>query len=244
MISLDLKNRRTWLVIGLVSLFSLFALWLRILPMLTIGNTDNLSLVASDDPLYNLRQVEFLLVNHLHYQWYDPMTLYPTGSNIYWGPLFPLIIAICCLITGATTRPEIISVGLLVPPLMAMIVTAIMYFVGKLCGNWKTGLLASGFTAAVTGQYFYRSMYGYMDHHIAEVLFSTIFCLFYMYAVLSEKDTKIDLKIFSTYKTDFHHFCACGTRVPSWIFCYADNDTFCIDCRSIYRHTVCHRYLS
>jgi dolichyl-phosphooligosaccharide-protein glycotransferase len=203
MISLDLKNHRTLLVIGLVSLFSLFALWLRILPMLTMGNTDNLSLVASDDPLYNLRQVEFLLSNHLHYQWYDPMTLYPTGSNIYWGPLFPLIIAICCLITGATTRPEIISVGLLVPPLMAMIVTAIMYFIGKLCGNWKTGLLASGFTAAVTGQYFYRSMYGYMDHHIAEVLFSTIFCLFYMYAILSEKDTKIDLKNFSTYKTAF-----------------------------------------
>jgi oligosaccharyl transferase (archaeosortase A-associated) len=201
MISLNLKSRRTWLVVGLVTLFSLFALWLRLLPMLTMGHTDILSMVASDDPLYNLRQVEFLLSNHLNYQWFDPMTLYPTGSDIYWGPLFPIIIAICCLITGATTRPEIISVGLLVPPLMAMIITAIMYFVGKLCGNWKTGLLASGFAAVVTGQYFYRSMYGYMDHHIAEVLFSTIFCLFYMYAVLSEKDTKIDLKKFSTYKT-------------------------------------------
>jgi dolichyl-diphosphooligosaccharide--protein glycosyltransferase len=203
MISLDLKSRRTWLVVGLVTLFSLFALWLRLLPMFTMGHTDILSMVASDDPLYNLRQVEFLLSNHLTYQWFDPMTLYPTGSDMYWGPLFPTIIAICCLITGATTRPEIISVGLLVPPLMATIVTALMYFVGKLCGNWKTGLLASGFTAAVTGQYFYRSMYGYMDHHIAEVLFSTIFCLFYMYAILSEKDTAINLKNFSTYKTAF-----------------------------------------
>jgi dolichyl-phosphooligosaccharide-protein glycotransferase len=203
MISLDLKSRRTWLVVGLVAVFSLFALWLRLLPMFHMGNTDILSMVASDDPLYNLRQVEFLLSNHLNYQWFDPMTLYPTGSDIYWGPLFPIIIAICCLITGATTRPEIISVGLLVPPLMAMIITGIMYFVGKTCGNWKTGLLASGFSAVVTGQYFYRSMYGYMDHHIGEVLFSTLFCLFYMYAVISEKDTKIDLKTFSTYKTAF-----------------------------------------
>ena len=39
-----------------------------------------------------------------------------------------------------------------------------------------------------------------MDHHIAEVLFSTIFCLLYMYTVFSEKDTKIDLKIISSYK--------------------------------------------
>ena len=203
MISLDLKSRRTWLVVGLVTIFSLFALWIRLLPMFHMGNTDILSMVASDDPLYNLRQVEFLLANHLNYEWFDPMTLYPIGSDMYWGPLFPIIIAVCCLITGATTRPEILSVGLLIPPLMAMIITGIMYFVGKTCGNWKTGLLASGFSAVVTGQYFYRSMYGYMDHHIGEVLFSTLFCLFYMYAVISEKDTKIDLKTFSTYRTAF-----------------------------------------
>ncbi|MDD4136373.1 MAG: oligosaccharyl transferase, archaeosortase A system-associated [Methanoregula sp.] len=203
MISLDLKNRMTWLVIALVTIFSLFALWLRLLPMFNLGNTDILSVVASDDPLYNLRQVEFLLSNHLSYGWFDPMTLYPIGSNIYWGPLFPIIVAIGCLITGATTRPEIISILLLVPPLMAAATVAIMYFVGKVCGDWKTGLLASGFTAIVTGQFFYRSMYGYADHHIAEVIFSTIFCLFYMYAVLSEKDTKIDLKKFSTFKTTF-----------------------------------------
>jgi dolichyl-phosphooligosaccharide-protein glycotransferase len=201
MISLDLKNRMTWLVIALVTIFSLFALWIRLLPMFNMGSTDILSVVASDDPLYNLRQVEFLLSNHLSYGWFDPMTLYPVGSDIYWGPLFPLIVAVGCLITGATTRPEIVNILLLVPPLMAAAVVAIMYYVGKVCGDWKTGLLASGFTAVVTGQFFYRSMYGYADHHIAEVLFSTIFCLFYMYAVLSEKDTKIDLKKFSTFKT-------------------------------------------
>lgn len=203
MISLDLKNRMTWLVIVLITIFSLFALWLRLLPMFNMGNTDILSMVGSDDPLYNLRQVEFLLSNNLSYGWFDPMTLYPTGSDIYWGPLFPIIVAIGCLITGATTRPEIIHILLVIPPLMGAALVAIMYFVGKVCGDWKTGLLASGFTAVVTGQFFYRSMYGYADHHIAEVLFSTIFCLFYMYAVLSEKDTKIDLKKFGTFKTTF-----------------------------------------
>lgn len=203
MISLDLKNRLTWLVIACVTFFSLFALWLRLLPMFNMGNADILSLVGSDDPLYNLRQVEFLLANNLNYQWFDPMTLYPSGSEIYWGPLFPLIIAMGCLISGAATRPEIIGVLLLVPPLMGAATVAIMYYVGKLCGDWKTGLLASGFAAVVTGQFFYRSTYGYADHHIAEVLFSTIFCLFYMHAILSEKDTKIDLKRFSTYKTAF-----------------------------------------
>jgi oligosaccharyl transferase (archaeosortase A-associated) len=200
MVRFDFKNHRTQLIIGLVALFCAFALWLRLLPMLNMGNTDVLMMVASDDPLYNLRQVEQILANFPNYAWYDPMSLFPTGMSVPWGSLFPTIIAVFCLITGATTRPEIISTGLLIPPLMGVMIVAIMYFVGKNCGDWKTGLLASGFTAIVSGQFFYRSFYGYMDHHIAEVLFSTIFCLLYMSAVFSEKDIKIDLKNISSYK--------------------------------------------
>jgi dolichyl-diphosphooligosaccharide--protein glycosyltransferase len=200
MVIFDLKNRRTYLILGLVTLFSVFALWLRLIPMFIMGNTDILMMVGSDDPLYNLRQVEQMLANNLAYAWFDPMTLYPSGSTIYWGPLFPMIIAICCMITGATTRPEIIGVGLIIPAIMAAAIVVIMYWVGKTCGDWKTGLLASGFTAIVTGQFFYRSLYGYMDHHIAEVIFSTLFCLFYMYFLLSEKETIIDLKNIHTYK--------------------------------------------
>jgi len=201
MISLDFKSRRLYIIVGLVSFFCLFALWLRLLPMFIMGDTDILMLVASDDPLYNLRQVEQILANFPGYAWFDPMTTYPHGSPIYWGPLFPTIIAICCLITGAATRTEIIGVGLLIPPLMAVATIAITYFIGKTCGDWKTGILASGFTAIITGQFFYRSLFGYMDHHIAEVLFSTLFCLFYMYAILSEKGTKIDLKNPGSYKS-------------------------------------------
>jgi oligosaccharyl transferase (archaeosortase A-associated) len=200
MISLNGKNRRRYIIVSLVTFFSLFALWLRLLPMFTMGNTDVLSLVASDDPLYNLRQVEQILANFPNYSWFDPMSYYPVGTSIYWGPLFPTIVAIGCLITGATTRTEIISIGLVIPPLLAALTVAAMYYIGKICGDWKTGILASGFTAVVTGQFFYRSLYGYMDHHIAEVLFSTLFCLFYMYALFSEKRTEISLKNFWSHK--------------------------------------------
>ena len=200
MVSLDLKNRRNYLIIGLVAIFFVFALWLRILPMLNMGNTDILLMVGSDDPLYNLRQVEQLLTNHLTYAWFEPMTLFPNGTSIYWGPLFPTIIAICCMITGAATRPEIIGIGLLVPPVMGALCVPVMYFIGRICGDWKTGLCASGFTAIVTGQFFYRSFYGYMDHHIAEVLFATLFCLLYMYVLFLDSKTKIDLNNFESYK--------------------------------------------
>jgi dolichyl-diphosphooligosaccharide--protein glycosyltransferase len=200
MIQLDAKNRRNLLIVGIIIFFSLFALWLRLIPMFLMGKTDILTMVGSDDPLYNLRQVEQLLANHFTYAWFDPMTQYPVGSTVYWGPLFIYISGFACLIAGAVTRPEIIGVCLLVPPIMAAITVGLMYYVGKFCGDWKTGILASGFTAVVSGQFFYRSLYGYFDHHIGEVLFSTLFCLIYIYILLSENEAKIDLKNFATWK--------------------------------------------
>ncbi len=206
----DLKKFHSYIIVGLIAIFAGFALWLRLVPMFNMGSTDVLTMVASDDPLYNLRQTEQLLANSLTYAWFDPMTLYPFGSNMYWGPLFPIIIALCCIITGATTRPEIISIALLVGPLLGTLTVILMYYVGKTCGDWKTGLLACGFTAIVSGQFFYRSFYGYIDHHIAEVLFSTLFCLFYMYALLSEKSQKTDLKDVTTYKRTLLFSCLAG----------------------------------
>ncbi len=200
MIIATLKKKETWLVAGSLVLFIGIALWLRLLPLITRGTVDPIDFLSMDDPFYNLRQVEQILANFPHYAWYDAMTRYPTGTGIYWGPLFPMIISTCCLLAGAATRPEIISTALLVPPLMAAVTVAVMYFAGKCFGSWKTGILAAGFTAIISGQFFFCSIYGYPDHHIAEVLFSTIFCLVYSCAILSGKETAIDLRTFSSYR--------------------------------------------
>ena len=92
------KNRQNWVIAGLVAFFVLFAVWLRLLPMLSMGHTDILTMVGSDDPLYNLRQVEQLLANHLTYAWFEPMTLYPNGTHLFTGArCFPSIIIEICL---------------------------------------------------------------------------------------------------------------------------------------------------
>jgi dolichyl-diphosphooligosaccharide--protein glycosyltransferase len=190
MLTIDKKYYHTILIILLIAVFSLFALWIRIIPMLDLGSTDILNIVGSDDPLYNLRQIEQVLPHFPGYAWFDAMTYFPNGDFIYWGPLFTYLCAIACMIAGATTRPEIIATSLLVPPILGTLLVPIMYYVGRLCGDWKTGLFASGFTAIVSGQFYYRSFYGYLDHHIAEVFFATIFCLAYIYALQKAKEQK------------------------------------------------------
>ena len=194
------KKHQRLLIIGLVVFFALFALWLRLIPMLTTGTTDILSKVASDDPQYDLRLVELSLANHFQYAWFDPMTNFPVGTSIYWGPLTIYIADIACTVAGAVTRPEIIGVSLLITPLFAAATVVLMYFVGKAFGDWKTGLLASGFTAVVSGTFFLYSLYGYFNHRDGEVLFSTLFVLAYLYILIKEKGTKIDLADFSTWK--------------------------------------------
>ena len=196
----DLKDYRTYLIPLLLAVFTAFALWVRILPALHMGSTDILNLVGSDDPIYNVRLVELMLNNFPNYPWFDPMTYFPQGTHIFWGPLFTTVIATLCVLTGAHTRPAIIFIALLVPPLMAAAMVPITYKIGEVLGNWKTGLIAAAFISVVSGQYFYRSLFGYSDHHIAEVLFSTIFCLAYIYVVRYTRTHTVDPADLSTLK--------------------------------------------
>ena len=149
MVQFDLKSPGRLAIATCVGLFALFALILRLMPLFTTPTTDIMNMVAMDDPLYNLRQAELILAHFPAYAWFDPMSYYPHGTAVYWGPLFPTVIAAGCLISGAATRPEIIGTALLATPLIAAAIVVLMYYVGRFFGDVKTGLLASGFTAVL-----------------------------------------------------------------------------------------------
>ncbi|MDD1665128.1 MAG: oligosaccharyl transferase, archaeosortase A system-associated [Methanomicrobiales archaeon] len=190
-----LKKYQRYLVGLALVLIGILCLWIRLNPLShlqTFGGGDPLNLSASDDPLYNFRQVELIIRHFLAYPWFDPMTLYPAGQTIYWGPLFPTIAALVCMILGMTSRPEIIFISQLIPPAMATAMVPIVYFIGKRMAGWRTGLLAALFMAIVPGQYLQRSLFGYFDHHIAEVLFSTLFCLCYISILVYTKRHPVD----------------------------------------------------
>ncbi|MDD1663156.1 MAG: oligosaccharyl transferase, archaeosortase A system-associated [Methanomicrobiales archaeon] len=194
----DLLKKYQRYLIGLaLVLIGILCLWIRLNPLShlqTLAGGDPLNLSASDDPLYNFRQVELIIRHFPAYPWFDPMTLYPFGQTIYWGPLFPAIAALVCMILGMTTRPDIVFISQLIPPLMAAAMIPIVYLIGKRMADWKTGILAALFMVIVPGQYLQRSLFGYFDHHIAEVLFSTLFCLGYISILVYTKRSPIDFK--------------------------------------------------
>ena len=184
---------RTIFIAALILVFSGIALWARLLPQVDIVLENGVNLLGND-PWYTLRQLEASLVNFPAYPWYDPMTEYPSGNTVHWGPLFTTIIGALCLLSGAAARADIMYVASWVPPLMGMAMVPVMYFIGNKVADWKTGLLAAAFVAVVSGQFFYRSLFGFVDHHIAETLFSTLFAFAYIIAITYTRHNPLDTK--------------------------------------------------
>jgi dolichyl-diphosphooligosaccharide--protein glycosyltransferase len=162
--------------------FVAVAFALRLIPALFIQN--NGFLYTDDtDGWYTLRQIEVMVHHFPQYNWFDPMTAYPSGKFIDWGPLYPFIAACLCLITGAASQTAVVSTAGWVSPLMAMVLVPVVYCIGKLVRDWQTGIIAAGLVAVISYHYFFLSSYGVIGHHIAEVLTTSIFVLIYLLSV-------------------------------------------------------------
>lgn len=155
---------------------------LRILPAFTISG-DLLDGIESVDSLYQLRQVEVMVHNFPRYPFFDPMTFFPYGYLVNWGPLYGYILTLACILTGAATRPEIARTVVFVPPLLAVLIIPLAYCIGKRIHSTWCGIIAAAILAVIPGSFFFISYFGVIDHHIAEVLFGTAFCLAYMTAL-------------------------------------------------------------
>ena len=184
---------KNYIVLGLLVVFTAFALWVRMIPSEGLVYDAGVNLLGND-PWYNLRQIEVMVSTSLQYPWFDPMTYYPYGTDNFWGPLYPMIGAIMCLIAGASSRPDIMYVSSCLPALMGGLMVPLMYLVGEKVSDWKTGIATALFTAVVAGQYVYRSLFGFVDHHIAEVLFGALFCFFYLYYLVYIRENPVDFK--------------------------------------------------
>lgn len=203
------QKRYRYGVIGIAVLIcTIIAFWIRIIPMEMLAGTGNM--IAGPDAWYNLRLVEVALANNFGYIFFDPMTLYPTGQEIVWGPLFTYIASFFAILAGAATRVEVITAISWAPAVLGALMVPVMFFLGKRLGDWKTGLFSALFIAVIGGQFLSRSLYGHVDHHIAETLFSCLFCLCYVLALYALKDHHIDFKNISSLKLPLIYGFICG----------------------------------
>ena len=157
----------------------ILALLLRIMPVIS-GVWQPGDLAREPDVLYQLRQIEFMVIHPFNYPWFDPLTNYPAGSVMSWGPVFSLLGSLLALLAGAESREAIIATVSWLPVLMAVFMVPLFSLIGTVVWDKRAGLFAALFIALFPGMIFFRSVYGYVDHHIAETFFTSLFCLGYL----------------------------------------------------------------
>ena len=107
-----LKKYQPHIIVLLLFFFMAIAFILRVLPAF-VTRDQAFFPVYDTDTWYNLRQIEVMVHNFPQYNWFDPMTAYPAGKMIDWGPGLPFIAAVFCIITGARqhrTRSSLLPV--------------------------------------------------------------------------------------------------------------------------------------
>jgi dolichyl-phosphooligosaccharide-protein glycotransferase len=185
------KNRPV-LIFLMILFFMICALALRMVPALFIQDQGFLH-TSSADAWYSMRQIEVMVSDFPRYNWFDPMTAYPTGKSIDWGPLYPGIAAVLCLALGASSRAGIVNIAGVVSPLMAAAMVPVIYLLGKRIRDRKTGIVAAGLITVISYGYFSQSVYGWIDHHIAEIFFTSLFLLAYIHALHHTRKNPVDL---------------------------------------------------
>ncbi len=148
---------------------------------------------GGNDPWTHMRLVENLVHNFPHRILFDPYALYPGGQVVGVAPLFDLLLGFLIWIIGlgSPTQYTIETVGAYFPAILGALVTVPVYFIGKELFNRNAGLLAAGLIAVLPGEFLFRSLLGFTDHHAAEVLFSTTAVMFLILAIRRAKEGEI-----------------------------------------------------
>ncbi len=178
-----IKAHQNLVIFIVIVSIMLFSFLIRLLPS---GFFDFSNSIALSDPdnWYNFRQIEVMVHQFPQYNWFDAMTAYPSGKVIDWGPVFTIFASGLAILTGATTRPEIMMAASYSGPIIAAAMVPVIYFLGKTIWSRGAGLAAAIFISVSNFTFFFRSTFGYVDHHAMEVLLSSLFLLSYLAALL------------------------------------------------------------
>ena len=181
--SYSLSERdKTLILISIVLLSAIFGLWIRLIPMDILANM-NSPVVMDTDSWFSVRQVEQIVANYPAYAWYDPMISYPTGKIIDWGPAYPMLVATVAYLTGSQTQGEIITTVSWIAPLLALLLIPLCFLAGSIVWGRRAGWIAAILIPILGGEVIFRSLYGNLDHHILDMIFSQAFFVLFIWII-------------------------------------------------------------
>jgi asparagine N-glycosylation enzyme membrane subunit Stt3 len=146
-----------------------------------------------NDPWYHMRIVENLVQHFPHLFSFDPYGLYPDGQYMGSAPFFDLFLGFFVWLFGAGSPSKglIETMGAYFPAILGALVTIPVYFICKTLTHRIAGLLAALLIAILPGEFLFRTLLGFTDHHAAEIFFSALAMMFLVLALKSARDRDI-----------------------------------------------------
>ena len=145
---------------------------LQLLPRLTASK-----LFIGSNSYYHLRNIQYIIANFPNILGFDAYTQYPSGITQPLVPLYDLKVASVAYILGLghPSNELIYNVCTYMPVAYAIITIAFTFFIAQaLFDNIFAGILASLFMSVMPGSFLMKSMAGYNDNAIFEVMICSI----------------------------------------------------------------------
>lgn len=182
-------NRDVYLYAGVLLAF-LISLYLRaVIPLKSVFVGNDVIFSSEGDAWYHMMLAISTALN-LQVPWFDPMTNFPHGTAIPFGPFNSWGIAIISLIMGLghPSIHTINTIGAFFPSILGALLVIPVYFIGREIGGKSCGLISALIIAVLPGQVFQRSLLGFSDHHASESFLSALAMMFFVLAISSSAD--------------------------------------------------------
>jgi len=190
------KNIPSWAIVLLLLLVIVaVALWLRVvLPYNQVFVGDWVKMTGVD-AYYYMRLLDNLSAHFPQLTQFDPYLQFPGGTVTGTSPDFFAyfmggIIWLASL--GKADQHMVDMIAVYIPPLLAVLTILAVFVIGALLGSKWLGLMSAGLLAIMPGEFLNRSLLGYTDQHIAEVMFSTGIMLFMFLAVRAGQGKRLE----------------------------------------------------
>lgn len=184
---------------SILAIIILIALYLRVWIPFHYIFADGWVRFITVDAYHHLRIIDNLIANFPHLLQIDPYWGFPQNTDLTAGTyLFHYIIATIAWLIGfgQPSQHVIEVVTAIIPPIMVIGIIITVFYIGKYAFNKWVGLFASGLVATFGGEFISRSTLGSSDYHVAEVLFTSLFILFFVLAIKNINKNKIRIYIY------------------------------------------------
>ncbi len=173
-----LQQGWAWIVVAVLAVFMFFT---RMRPASRYNRGEGEAYFFGTDPYYHTRQIFHTVHNWPQALPYDPWTQYPLGTTMgTFGTLFDLLAASLAWLVGLVVdggvpaRSTLVDVVTAYPALIGALCVIPVFLLSRDLFGEAPAVFASVAAALIPGAFLMRSIAGFPDHHIMEVLFSTL----------------------------------------------------------------------